>query len=417
MTAVSGTLSSRPAAEAYLARVCFKVGPPTLIGAELEWFTRTPSGARPTLDSLAEALGAHTPQSLRPESPALALRSGSVVSVEPGGQIELSSSPATSLASVVEALRDDEQTLTRLLDSHGISLAGGGADTLRPPDRLLTLPRYCAMEQRFEQYGPYGKLMMCNTAAVQVSVDAGGDDEQIRRRWATVHAVGPALLAAFATTPALYGVPDGRWASQRMPTWFELDRTRTRVPLGVDPVRDYARWVMDVPLLCVRRDGRLAAPPREATFAQWLEGDLDDDMGRRPTTADLDYHLTTVFPLVRASGHLEIRYLDGQPDGAWEVPMYAVDALVSSDSVADQALDLAEPTLNRWEDAARDGLADQALRRAAVELLTLAADSSHGEAREALGRAATRCSAAQPPTAPGTAATPPRGDARKEFSR
>lgn len=121
MTAVSGTLSSRPAAEAYLARVCFKVGPPTLIGAELEWFTRTPSGARPTLDSLAEALGAHTPQSLRPESPALALRSGSVVSVEPGGQIELSSSPATSLASVVEALRDDEQTLTRLLDSHGIS--------------------------------------------------------------------------------------------------------------------------------------------------------------------------------------------------------------------------------------------------------------------------------------------------------
>ncbi|WP_042574791.1 ergothioneine biosynthesis glutamate--cysteine ligase EgtA [Rhodococcus sp. MEB064] len=410
MTSTSPDVSSRPAAETYIARVCFKVGPPRLIGAELEWFTRTATGTRPSLDAVAEALGVHTPQSLRSDSPALALRSGSIVSVEPGGQIELSSAPATTIDHVVDSLAGDHRLLVDLLATQGITLDGGGADAVRDPERLLTLPRYCAMERRFQRHGPYGKLMMCNTAAVQVSIDAGEDSRRIRDRWDTVHAIGPALLAAFATTPVLHGVPEGKWASQRMRTWFELDRTRTRVPLGVDPASDYARWVMDVPLLCVRRGGTLVEPPEDSTFAQWIAGDLDEELGRRPTTADLDYHLTTVFPLVRASGHLEIRYLDGQPDGLWDVPMYAVDALLSTEAVAAEARDLARHTMDRWEDAARDGLADTDIRVAAHGLLTLAADTAHGAAAERLADAAHRCAAGRAPTAM-------LDDSRQEFSR
>lgn len=419
MTASSSDLSSRPAAEAYLARVCFKVGPPALVGAELEWFTRTPSGARPSLDALADALGSHTPQSLRSDSPALALRSGSVVSVEPGGQVELSSSPATSVDRLVDALRADQHQLADLLARHHITIHGGGADEVRPPERLLTLPRYRAMERRFEQFGPFGKLMMCNTAAVQISVDAGGSDEQIRDRWATLHAIGPALLAAFATTSRLHGAPDGAWASQRMRSWFELDRTRTRVPLGVDPAADYARWVLDVPLLCVRRGGELFEPQTEATFAQWLSGDVDDQMGRRPTVADLEYHLTTAFPLVRASGYLEVRYLDGQPDGMWDVPIHAVDALLSTDTVAAEARTMVLHTVNRWEDAARDGLADADLRSAATDLLYLAADASDGVAKDRLAAAARRCRTGTPPEPDTVGAADhsrPRDDAQKEFS-
>lgn len=389
-------LGSRPAAETYLERVCFKIGPPALVGAELEWFTHLPDGSRPSLDLLATALGDHAPVSLNPASAALPLRSGNVVSVEPGGQLELSSAPAASADLVVDAMARDTERLRALLAPHDIALGAGGADTERTPERLLTLPRYCAMESRFDTVGPFGRAMMCNTAAVQISVDAGRDRAEIRDRWETLHAVGPALLAAFAATPALAGVPAEPWASQRMRTWFELDRTRTRVPLGVDPVVDYARWALDVPLLCIRMGDRLQAPPRETTFAQWLAGALDDVAGRgehRPTTADLDYHLTTLFPLVRAGGHLEVRYLDGQPEGLWDVPVHAVAALVGDAGVRAVARDAVRGTESRWEDAARLGLADAALADAASAVLTVAAAASAGGVADRLRAAADRCAA------------------------
>ena len=395
MTA-SSELGSRPVAEAYLERVCFKIGPPALVGAELELFTSLPDGSRPSLDLLAAALGDHTPASLRPDSPALPLRSGNVVSVEPGGQLELSSAPAASADLVVDAMRRDTDRLQDLLAPYGVTLGTGGADVARDPERLLTLPRYCAMESRFDTVGPFGRAMMCNTAAVQISVDAGRDRAEIRDRWETLHAVGPALLAAFAATPVLAGVPAEPWASQRMRTWFELDRTRTRVPLGVDPVVDYARWALDVPLLCIRVGSRLQSPPRETTFAQWMAGALDDVVGpgeRRPTTADLDYHLTTLFPLVRAGGHLEVRYLDGQPDGLWDVPIHAVAALVADESVRAAARAAVLGTENRWEDAARFGLADAALADAASAVLAVAAAASVGLVADRLQAAAERCAA------------------------
>src|SRR5690606_34317074 len=135
-----------------------------------------------------------------------------------------------------------------------------------------------------------------------------------------LYAIGPALLAAFACSPELRGAPAGEWASQRMRTWLRLDHSRTRPPVEdwADPIAGYARWALDAPLLCVRSrepeagsapaDCSWAAPPG-ATFADWLSGALDDEIGRRPDRSDLDYHLTTMFPPVRPSGHLEVRYL------------------------------------------------------------------------------------------------------------
>ncbi|RVW02900.1 ergothioneine biosynthesis glutamate--cysteine ligase EgtA [Rhodococcus xishaensis] len=391
----STTLTSRPAAEAYLGGVCFKLGPPKLIGAELEWLTAhdSPAFTRPELASIAAALGPHAPRSLVPDSPARALPAGSLVTVEPGGQIELSSVPHDSAAALCDALASDERTLCALLAKHSITTHAGAADTRREAQRLLQLPRYRAMEERFESVGPFGKLMMCNTAAVQVSVDAGADRADVARRWNLLHTIGPALIAAFACSPRLYGIPPGRWASQRMRTWLELDPPRTGGPsetgeLSADPIGDYARWVLDVPLLCVIRDGPSWTAPPDATFADWIDGALDDDLGRRPTRADLDYHLTTVFPLVRAVGHLEVRYFDTQPGDLWRLPVAALEALLD----APDAADVAAPTRGRWEDAARDGLADTELRAGAVELLELAAEYAADPALGAeLGSAAGRC--------------------------
>ncbi|WP_280334253.1 ergothioneine biosynthesis glutamate--cysteine ligase EgtA [Nocardia wallacei] len=400
-------LSSRAAAEAYIGGVCFKQGPPALIGAELEWLTvqgepSTPQ-ARPELPELAAALGPYAPRSVAAESPALPLPGGSRVTVEPGGQIELSSAPFPGATELCERLRADARLLEKLLHTRSIRILAAAADATRLPARVLQLPRYQAMERSFEGIGPFGKLMMCNTAATQVSVDAGADPAEIAARWTALYAVGPALLAAFACSPDLHGAPAGAWASQRMRAWLRLDHARTRpsVRHWADPVTDYARWVLDVPLLCVRSDGAgdWAAPPG-ATFADWLCGALDDEIGRPPEAADLDYHLTTMFPPVRASGHLEVRYLDAQPGDSWSVPVHALESLMSTPAVVAEATRMAAPVADQWLEAARSGLADPQIRSAAVQLLDLAASHATTPAAAAeLQEAVHRCRDGRMPTA------------------
>ncbi|RJO77137.1 ergothioneine biosynthesis glutamate--cysteine ligase EgtA [Nocardia panacis] len=402
--AASGELSSRAAAEAYIGKICFKQGPPRLIGAELEWLTvqgecsaAGPSAApRPQLTALADALGPYAPRSIAPESPALPLPGGSRVTIEPGGQIELSSSPYATASQLCDALGSDARMLRVLLDSRAIRTVSAAADADRRAKRLLRLPRYGAMERSFAGIGPFGKLMMCNTAATQVSVDAGGDRAEVAARWIALYAMGPALVAAFACSPALRGAPAGAWASQRMRAWLRLDTARTRPPVQdwTDPVASYGRWALDVPLLCVRGpDGGSdwAAPPG-ATFADWLSGALDDEVGRRPDSDDLDYHLTTLFPPVRAAGHLEVRYLDAQPGGAWTVPIHLFDALLASPELVARATAVAAPVAGRWLDAARNGLADPEIRAVAVALLELAAGHARSRAAAAeLDAAVHRC--------------------------
>lgn len=415
-----GELSSRAAAEAYIGKICFKQGPPALIGAELEWLTvqgeRSASGPvaapRPQLTALADALGPYAPRSIAPDSPALPLPGGSRVTIEPGGQIELSSAPFAAADRLCEQLGADARMLRALLESRSIRTVSAAADADRRARRLLRLPRYSAMEQSFAGIGPFGKLMMCNTAATQVSVDAGGDRDEIAARWVALYAMGPALLAAFACSPALHGAPAGQWASQRMRAWLRLDNARTRPPVQdwADPVTSYGRWALDVPLLCVRgQDGARGAngngapetawtAPPGATFADWLCGALDDEVGRRPDISDLDYHLTTMFPPVRATGHLEIRYLDAQPGDDWTVPIHVFDALLSGPAVVAEATAVAAPVAGRWLDAARYGLADTEIRAAAVALLTLAA--AHARTPEAAGQltaAARRCTGGRTP--------------------
>jgi glutamate--cysteine ligase len=366
-----------------------------LIGAELEWLTAFSggdrSGQRVDAAALAAALGSHAPTSISPSSPARPLPRGGSVTIEPGGQIEISSLACRNPEQLCSDLRADSHTLSLLLETGGIRTISAPADTRRTPERRLLLPRYQAMEESFADNGPFGKLMMCNTAATQVSVDAGADPAEVTARWTALYAVGPALVAAFACSPRLCGAPAGAWASQRMRTWLHLDMPRTMVDTWADPIAGYAGWALDVPLLCVRGADGWAAP-REATFADWLSGALDGHVDRRPDHSDLDYHLTTLFPPVRAAGHLEVRYLDAQPARCWAVPIYTIAALMSGPAVVAEATALAAATAGRWYDAARCGLAEPEIRGAAAALLELAAaHTGSPRARAELDAAAGRC--------------------------
>jgi glutamate--cysteine ligase len=310
---------------------------------------------------------------LVPGSPHRPLAGGGFVTVEPGGQIEISSAPAASLTALRTATDGDIATLVDLLGGVGLSLGRSGIDPHRPPRRLLDTPRYGAMQRAFDRRGPHGRTMMCSTAGLQVCVDAG-EGGAVADRWAAVHALGPVLLATFANSRRHAG-HDTRWASARMRAWLGMEPSLTGqvASRGTDPALAWARYALAAPVLCIRGPGDNWDAPEGMTFADWIRSGVP----RRPTTDDLDYHLGMLFPPVRPRGYLELRFLDSQPAEEWFAPVAVVAALLSDGATIDAARAACEPVEGRWIDAARLGLADPAMARAATRLLDVTASALH----------------------------------------
>ncbi|WP_024874316.1 glutamate-cysteine ligase family protein [Saccharomonospora piscinae] len=364
--AAARELSDRAEGEAYVASVCFKHGPPRLLGVELEYTVHdTADPALPlTASRLAGALGPHAPRTLVPDSPALPLPAGSALTLEPGGQVEISTTPHSSWRSLCDAADTDLAAVTDLLARAGLTLGTHGIDPFRTPRRLLPTPRYAAMERRFAPIGPGGITMMCSTAALQVCVDAG-ERAHVAGRWAAVHALGPVLLALFANSRHHAGADTG-FASARWRSVMDTEPCRTLAPEPADdPVAAWAGRVMDTPLLVLRGDGDTWDAPAGLTFADWVAGRGAAARLPRPTVADLDYHLTTLFTPVRPHGYLEVRYLDAQPPESWAHAAALLAALLSGPEVVDRVVERCAPVTDRWSAAARHGLADPAIAAAA----------------------------------------------------
>ncbi|MDT4987881.1 MAG: glutamate--cysteine ligase [Micromonosporaceae bacterium] len=360
-------------AAGYIAAICFKTGPPELVGAELEWTLHHRDAPDTPLDLtlVRRALGPHAPPTLVPDTPHHALPGGGMVTLEPGGQIEISSAPATSLTALRRSVDGDIAHLADLLTTAELRLGGSGIDPHRRPRRLLDTPRYAAMQRAFDARGMHGRTMMCSTAGLQVCVDAG-QPHRLAARWSALHALGPTLLATFATARHQAGRDTG-WASARMRAWLGMDQHRTG-PVGAataDPATDWARYALAAPLLCVRRPGSDWDAPPGVTFADWIAGALPEP----PTTDDLDYHLGTLFPPIRPRGYLEVRFLDTQPGPDWFAPVAVVAALLADDDTTDAAREACEPVRDRWLDAARHGLADPELAKAAARVQEITDDA------------------------------------------
>ncbi|GAA4589384.1 glutamate--cysteine ligase [Actinoplanes octamycinicus] len=380
MSSVDLVLRSTAEAIEHISGICFKTGPPRRIGVELEWTThRAGDPAAPVgPDELRAALGVHTPATLGNPEPR-PLPAGGTVTVEPGGQVEISSAPADSLTALHAAVGTDRAALTALLARAGLVLGDRGLDEHREPRRILDTPRYAAMERSFDRAG---RTMMTGTAGLQICLDAG-EAGQAADRWAALHEFGPPLLALFANSRVHAGRDTG-WVSGRMAAWYGIDPRRTAPVPGRDPVRAWIRYALTAPLLCVRQDGdRWDAPPG-MTFADWIEehrpgrlgarrvGAPRPRVGRPPTVADLDYHLNTLFPPVRPRGYLEVRYLDSQPGDEWIAPAAVVTTLLADPAITTRAREAAAPAAGLWRAAAREGLRDPAVRSAAAGLAQLA---------------------------------------------
>ena len=162
------TRFSEAAAEAWIPRTCFKNGPPSRLGVELELLV---------VDAhRRDGLSAHFPNQ-RFSRLLDGLAHGGLdglLTVEPGGQVELSSRPGHTLADTVDVVQRDLSAL-RSAPHAGAQLIGLVVDPFRPPRRTDRQPRYAAMERYLDAWGPSGRVMMCSTASVQVNVEAGVD--------------------------------------------------------------------------------------------------------------------------------------------------------------------------------------------------------------------------------------------------
>ncbi|MET9270497.1 glutamate-cysteine ligase family protein [Kribbella sp. NPDC003557] len=365
-------IGSRAEAEGYVAMVCFKHGPPRLFGVELEWTVHHADDPHRPLDAgrLSKALGVHAPATLVRGSPQLPLSRGALVTVEPGGQVEISGPASDSVPRLIEDTAADAAELTALLQDADLVPGAYGLDPFRTPRRILTVPRYAAMEHAFQRLGPHGPRMMCSTAGLQICLDAGEAD-RTALRWRALHDLGPALVGLFANSRRRAGADTG-WASARTQATFGTCAPFTEPPpLDADPAAAWARTAMEAPVLCLRRGDTWDAPTG-LTFGAWADGLADGQVPDRPTYDDLDYHLSTLFPPVRPRGYLEVRYLDAQPGDGWIAPTLLLTALMSAP--IDQVLAAAEPAAGRWFPAAREGLKDSLVLRAARDVVALGAE-------------------------------------------
>ncbi|MCO7222122.1 ergothioneine biosynthesis glutamate--cysteine ligase EgtA, partial [Klenkia sp. PcliD-1-E] len=279
------------------------------------------------------------------------------VTLEPGGQVELSGPPGDDVAAAVAGLRADSAVLRSELGAAGLGLAPLGTDPARPAARVSPGPRYAAMEEHFAAVGcpVAGAAMMTSTASVQVNLEAGAPGGQ-RDRVALAHALGPVLVAVSASSPMLAGQETG-WTSTRQQVWGDLDQGRCGPLLGRrDPADEWADYALAAPVMLVRFTDAGGAEPvsGRVPFADWVTGRTLLG-GRRPSAGDLDYHLTTLFPPVRLRGFLEIRYLDAGP--AWPALAAVTATLLDDPDAADAAAAACLPVVGRWTAAAHHGLA------------------------------------------------------------
>jgi glutamate--cysteine ligase len=157
----------------------------------------------------------------------------------------------------------------------------------------------------------------------------------------------------------------------RQGTWQGIDHGRSDPVGSGEPTEAWATYALNAPVMLVDAGGQLRPVTSRVSFGDWIAGKAP--FGRRPAMADLDYHLTTLFPPVRPRGYVEIRCIDALPDRWWPALAALVATLVDDPVAADEAAALCEPVADAWHTAARRGLDDPLVRSAVTGCAALAA--------------------------------------------
>ena len=294
----------------------------------------------------------------------LAGQDGGAISVEPGGQFELSGAPLKTLHETCIEANGHLAQMRQIADQRGIGFLGlGMAPTWSREDvGMMPKQRYQIMTRHMPRVGTRGLDMMYRTATIQVNLDFADEADMVKKMRVGL-ALQPIATALFANSPFIDGAPNGL-RSNRAAVWHDVDLARSGpIPFAFDEgfgFEAYAEWALDVPMYFIKR-GDTYRDATTATFRDFLDGRYKPEDGSVPTMGDWVNHLSTVFPEVRLKRFLEMRGADGGP---WRricaLPALWV-GLMYDPGVLDQAMALAgelsaEDRADLWRNVPRDGL-------------------------------------------------------------
>ena len=324
-------------------------------------------------------------------------RGGANVSLEPGGQLELSGAALETIHQTCDEVNQHLAEVREVAEKIGAGFIGLGAAPIWRADQMPMMPkgRYALMTPYMKTVGTLGTDMMYRTCTVQVNLDFASEADMVQKLRVSL-ALQPVATALFANSPFLDGKPNG-YKSWRGHIWQNLDAARTgMLPFVFEDGFGYDRWVdyvLDVPMYFVYRDGKYINALGQ-NFRDFLKGELPALPGELPTLSDWADHMTTVFPEARVKKYIEMRGADGGP---WRrlcaLPALWVGLLYDQSSL-DAAWDLvkgldAETREGLRRAAAKDGLQGEAggvkLHDLAREAVNIAEAGLRARARPGAG--------------------------------
>jgi glutamate--cysteine ligase len=245
-------------------------------------------------------------------------RNGESVSLEPGGQFELSGAPVATLHETKAELEAHFADVRAVAGELGVGVAPLGFHPTATREDMPWMPksRYAIMRRYMQIVGNLGLDMMLRTCTVQVNLDFSSETD-MREKLRIGLLLQPVATALFANSPFTEGKPNG-FLSRRAHVWTDTDPDRTGVPAVMlednFSFERYVEWLLDVPMYFVARDGKLI-DVAGASFRDYMAGRVPALAGLTPTLGDFADHMTTVFPEVRLKTFLEMRGADaGRPD-------------------------------------------------------------------------------------------------------
>ena len=265
---------------------------------------------------------------------------GQAITLEPGGQFELSGAPAANLHVTCAEVHTHLAQVKAVCDELGVAFVGVGFQPKWWREDIPIMPkrRYNIMRAYMPTRGGHGLDMMLRSGTVQVNLDFRDEADMITKMRVGL-ALQPVATALFANSPFTEGKPNG-YLSYRSMVWTDTDPDRCGIlPFVFEPgmgFERYAEHALDVPMYFVYRDGRYIDASGQS-FRDFLDGRLPALPGERPTLSDWESHLTTLFPEVRLKRYIEMR---GADSGPWDIicalPAFWVGLLYNSD-VLDEA--------------------------------------------------------------------------------
>jgi len=282
-------------------------------------------------------------------------RGGASVSLEPGGQFELSGAMMDSIHQTDAETRAHLAEVAEVAGPMGVGFMGLGAAPVWSHEQMPMMPkgRYRLMTDYMGRVGTHGTQMMYRTCTVQVNLDFVSESDMVQKMRVAL-ALQPVATALFASSPFFEGRVNGH-KSWRSRIWRGLDDARTgMLPWVFEPGFGFEAWanyVLDVPMYFVYRDGRYINALGQS-FRDFLKGELSALPGQTPTLSDWADHLTTVFPEVRMKRYIEMRGADcGDVAHLAALPAFWV-GLIYDQSALDAAWDLAKG----WDAETREAL-------------------------------------------------------------